>query len=382
MFAHIFINRFKCMVRDKTVMFWTLAFPILLASLFGLAFGNLSSADRFSKINIAVVDNTEFQQSPGFQAALAAVANNGSAGEDSLFKVRRCTYEAADKLLKNNQIAGYIVMDGGPHLVVRESGINQTIIKGFLDDYAQKYTAISNIVKQNPNAWPALMQNASQSPNYLKEVSPTQAKPDKTVNYYYALIAMACLFGSFRGLSEISAVQANLSPQGARVSLAPTHKLKIFGYSLCAATVVHLLSILILTAYLQFVLKVDFGRDLPYILLACVVGSMTGVMMGAFIGAVIKKNESFRIAVMVSSSMIFSFLAGLMVVDMKYIITQAIPIMAYINPANLITDAFYSLYYYDTYGRFFMNIGLLCGFVAVFYLIVYFSLRRQRHASL
>lgn len=382
MFAHIFINRFKCLVRDKTVMFWTLAFPILLASLFWLAFGNLSSGERFSRINIAVVDNAEYQGNPGFQAALSAVAVSGSSREKSLFNVRLSTYEQADELLKNNQIAGYIVIDGGAHLVVRESGINQTIIKAFLDEYAQKYAAIAAIIKQNPHAWPALMQNVTPSHNYLREVSPTRAKPDKTLNYYYALVAMACLFGSFRGLNEVSAVQANLSPQGARVNLAPTHKLKIFGYSLCTAAVVHLLSILILVAYLSVVLKVDFGNNLFYILLACGVGSMTGVMMGAVIGALIKKSESVRIAVLVSTSMILSFLAGLMVVDMKYIITQAIPAMAYINPANLITDAFYSLYYYDTYGRFFTNIVMLCGFAAVFYLIVYVILRRQRHASL
>ncbi len=213
MFAHIFINRFKCLVRDKTVMFWTLAFPIVLASLFALAFGNLSSIDKFNKINIAVVNNADYQSNQGFQAALAAVADTGSSREKSLFKVRLTSYEQADELLKNNSIAGYIIIDDRARLVVRESGINQTIIKEFLDDYAQKNAAITSIIKQNPNAWPGLMQNVTASQNYLKEVSPTRAKPDKTLSYYYALVAMACLFGSFRGLNEVSAVQANLSPR-------------------------------------------------------------------------------------------------------------------------------------------------------------------------
>ncbi|MDD4561739.1 MAG: ABC transporter permease [Syntrophomonadaceae bacterium] len=382
MFAHIFVNRFKCLVRDKTVMFWTLMFPIVLSSLFGLAFGNLASSDMFNKVNIAVINNAGYRSNTGFQAALSAVADTGYSEENSLFHVRLSTYEQANDWLKNNQIAGYIVINGGAHLVVRESGINQTIIKEFLDDYAQKNSAIATITKQNPNVGPMLMKNASESHNYLKEVSPTRGKPDKTLNYYYALVAMACLFGSFRGMNEVSAVQAYLSPQGARVNLAPMHKLKIFRYSLCAAAVVHLLSILILVAYLNLVLKVDFGNDLLYILLACVVGSMTGIMMGALIGTLIKKGENVRIAVLVSTSMILSFLAGLMVVDMKYIITHTIPAMAYINPANLITDAFYSLYYYDTYSRFFTNIGILCGITAVFFLIVYFVLRRQRYAGI
>lgn len=382
MFSHIFINRFKCLVRNKAVMFWTLLFPIVLASLFALAFNNLSSQNRFNPIDIAVVNNADYQNNRGFQDALASVTTAGPVGKQGLFNLQLCSREQADELLKDHKIAGYIMINGSANLLLRETGMNQSIIKEFLDDYVQSNSAILSIVKQNPNAWTKLRADVSSKHNYLKEVSPTRGEPDITLNYYFALLAMACLYGSFQGVKEISAVQANLSSQGARVNLAPVHKLKILGYSLFTATVVHLLSILILIAYLAFIIKIDFGNDLHYILLAAAAGSMTGVTMGAMIGALINKGENVKNAVLVMLSMFLSFLAGLMVVDMKYIVTHAIPIMTYINPANLITDAFYSLYYYDTYSRFFTNIGLLCGLTAVFYMIVYLVLRRQRYASL
>ncbi len=381
MLLHIFVNRCKCLLRNKETMFWTLMFPIVLATLFGLAFNNLSSEGEFREIDIAVVDNEEYQNNQTFQSALAAVSAK-DAGEKSLFKLRLTTFEQAEDLLKNNQITGYILLDGGANLAVRESGIKETIIKEFLDDYTQKNSALSSIIKQNPEARTGLAADAMGNKNYLKEVSPTRAEPDTTLNYYYALVAMACLFGSFWGLKEVSAVQADLSPQGARVNLAPVHKLKYFAYSLCTATLIHILSIIILLAYLSLVLKVNFGSDLLYILLASMAGSAAGVSMGAMIGALIKKGENFKSAILVCVSMTCSFLAGLMVVNMKYIVTQAVPLMAYINPANLITDAFYSLYYYDSYGRFFTNIGLLLGISLVFYLIVYLVLRRQRYASI
>lgn len=382
MFAHIFTHRFKCLVRDKQMMFWTLMFPIVLASLFGLAFGNLSSEDKFSHINIAVVDNTHNQDSQDFKSFLSAVNSAESADNTNMFNVKRTTRKEAGELLKNNKIAGYIIFQPHPCLVVRESGLNQTIIKEFLDHYIQASSSITAITQQNPQALPKLMAQASRHENYLKEVSPGKAEPDTTLNYYYALIAMACLYGGFLGLKEVSAVQANLSAQGARVSLVPVHKLKIFGSSLCAATAVHLVSIFILIAYLRLVLQIDFGSNLLYVLLACVTGSVMGVSLGALIGAIIRKDENFQIAVLIAVSMTLSFLAGLMIVDMKYIVTQAIPIMAYINPANVITDAFYSLYYYNTYSRFFANIGLMWVFSTVFYLIVYLVLRRKRYASL
>ncbi len=381
MFLHIFVNRCKCLLRNKEAMFWTLMFPIILATLFGLAFNNLSSEDKFREIDIAVVDNEEYQNNQGFQSALAAVSAK-DAGEESLFKLRLSTLEEAEDLLKNNQITGYILLDGGTNLAVRESGIKETIIKEFLDDYAQKNSAFSSIIKQNPEARTRLAADAMENKNYLKEVSPTRAEPDTTLNYYYALVAMACLFGSFWGIREVSAVQADLSPQGARINLAPVSKLKYFAYSLCTATLIHILSIIVLLAYLSLVLKVNFGNDLLYILLASMAGSATGVSMGAMIGALIKKGENFKSAVLVCVSMTCSFLAGLMVVNMKYMVTQVVPLMAYLNPANLITDAFYSLYYYDSYGRFYTNIGLLLGISLVFYLVVYLVLRRQRYASL
>ncbi len=77
-----------------------------------------------------------------------------------------------------------------------------------------------------------------------------------------------------------------------------------------------------------------------------------------------------------------SFLSGMMYDKMKYIVSTRIPILGYLNPVNLITDCFYSLYYYDTHSRFFINIVILCVFIAIFSLCTYLVLRRQRYTSL
>ena len=58
MFFHNYKYRLKCIVRDKSMMFWTLFFPIILAILFNLALGNIGSADNFKPINLEVVKNS------------------------------------------------------------------------------------------------------------------------------------------------------------------------------------------------------------------------------------------------------------------------------------------------------------------------------------
>ena len=67
---------------------------------------------------------------------------------------------------------------------------------------------------------------------------------------------------------------------------------------------------------------------------------------------------------------------------MKYIIDKNIPIVNKLNPASMITDGFYSLYYYDTLDRYFFNISSLLIFALIMITISYFSLRRQKYDSI
>ncbi len=381
MFLHIFVNRIKCITRDRQTMFWTAVFPLLLATLFGLAFSNLSADETFKQVPVAVVDNSVYRENAALQTALEGVSGSG---EDKLFTLTTCEEEKAAELLQSGEIKGYIIPlpENGLRVMVKESGISQTILKSFADHYLQVSSAYGNILAQNPAALQALTEAPYEEVNYLKETPAGASAPDNTVVYYFALIAMACLYGAFQGMNEVTAVQANQSYAGARVNLAPVHKMKVFGYSLLAATLIQILSILLLIGYLRFVLGVQFGDKFGFVILAAVAGSCVGVAYGAVVGALLKKSEGLKTAAIIGLSMIFSFLAGLMYRDMKYIVAKNAPLLSYLNPANLIADAYYSLYYYDTLDRYLLNIGLLFAFSAVLFLIVYFVMRRQKYASL
>ncbi len=380
MLRHVFINRLKCLVRDRQLMFWTFLYPLIIASLFGLAFSNISSAEQFKSIPIAVVNNAEYTANDAFQAALDSVSDANPESENQLFHITLESQEAAEADLKSNAVTGYILLDGGMQVVVKDSGLYQSIIKQFVDSYLQTASAYEKIVSLNPGA--AQSFHFSDASGYVKETAPGKTDPSSTLVSFFALIAMSCLFGGFWGIKQITDHQANLSPQGARVNLAPVHKLKALGASLLAAVAIQFLSTLLLIAYLAFAIHVDFGSQTPYVILTGFMGSVTGVLFGAFIGSVTTKSEGFKTAILICVSMLCSFLAGMMMMSIKYTVTHAVPALSFINPANLITDAFYSLYYYSTYDRFYLNISLLAGFSLLFYLVVYFSTRRQKYASI
>jgi ABC-2 type transport system permease protein len=359
-------------------------FPILLATLFNMAFSNLSSAETFSEIKIGIVKDADYKKNTDFIKAIEYVSiSNDNSDKNDLFDIKYTSKEEAQNLLEDSKIEGYIYFDNKINLVVKESGINQTIIKNFIDDFKQTTSTIETIISKDPSSIQnGLLDSVSDRTNYLKEVSISKSSPNTVVNYFYTLIGMACLYGSFLGIKEVTALQADLSPQGARVNMAPTHKLKVFMASMFAATTVQLVEIFILIGYLDFILKIDFGNQLGYIALTCLVGTITGVTFGTLIASVVKKGEGLKIAILVIFTNTMSFLAGMMYDKMKYIINKNAPILGYLNPANLIADSFYSLYYYNTHTQFFTNIALLCGFSVVFSIITYLVLRREKYASL
>jgi len=378
-FWHIFKYRLKSTVRDVQTIFWTLAFPIILVSFFAMAFSNLENISEYKTIKIGLVNTQQYQKDTMFQSHITAVSKD----ENPLFDVTIYdTQEAAAAALSDKQISGFILEDATLHLTIRSTGIDQTIMKEFLDWYLQTASSVNNIISGNPAAGIKLSGILSENVTYIKDTNTGTNKPNNVLTYYYALIAMTCLYGAFMGSKEVTAVQANQSAQAARLNLAPVHKLKVFLSSLCAVNLIQYLSILLLIAYMAFVLKIDFGNQIGYILLASFAGCCAGVSFGAVVGAATKKGEGIKTGIIISASMAMSFLAGLMVAQMKYMATKSFPILAYINPANLIADAFYALYYYNTYDRYFLNVGLLFAFSFVFYLIVFLLMRGQQYESI
>ncbi|MCR1821328.1 MULTISPECIES: ABC transporter permease [Terrisporobacter] len=381
MFYHNYKYRIKCIVRDRQMMFWTLLFPIVLATLFNLALRNLSSAEDFSIINIAIVKDEKYKENKEFLEVIKSVSDNKS--DDDLFHIEYTSKDKAKERLDDNAIEGYIFFDKDINVVVKKSGINQTIIKSFVDEYKQTSSTIKTILQKNPQAISSKdFSNIFERTNYIKEVAIGRDSPDISVNYFYTLIAMACLYGGFFGLKEIASIQANQSFQGARTSVAPAHKLKIATSSIAAATTVQLFNIGALIAYISLALNVSFSNQLGYIILICIVGTITGVTFGTCIGAILKKKEGIKIGIVVGSTMMMSYLAGMMNDKIKYIVSSKMPILSYINPVNLIADSFYSMYYYDTTTKLFINLSILCLLSIIFSVITYLVLRRQKYASL
>ena len=358
-----------------------------------MAFSNIESSEALDIIDIAIVNNEDFENDEILKESFKELSDGQN--DDRLFNTRYVSEDEAKKLLENDEIIGYLILEGNtPKIIVETSGIDETIFKYVTEEIVQTAEIVENFAETEISKE---MQSGNYNSDYEKiyenalEVAQNGKVKIKNISNsnlsytmieFYTLIAMACLYGAIFGITSINQTLANMSSQGKRIGVAPISKLKIIFSSVLASYIVALIGLSLLFVYTIFVLKVDYGNNLPAIILLGSVGSLAGLSMGIAIGSLLKANENTKTGVAIAFTMFCCFLSGMMGITMKYIIDCKLPILNKINPASMITDGFYSLYYYDTLDRYYFNLISLLIFSVVMILISCLSLRRQRYDSI
>lgn len=423
MFGHNFKYTLKYLFRNRMLIFWTFAFPIILGALFYMAFSNIENSEKLDIIDIAVVENKEAAENGQEEQETTAKSTQEAGGiaseqyayyskdeilkealeslsdEDSaeqMFNLSYVSAEKAEKLLEDKEITGYLVLGGEqPKIVVKESGINETIFQYVVSEILQTSDMVEELTEdrvteafaQNPSAAvdveeivASVMDLLEQEKVNIRDVSGENLS--YTMIEYYTLIAMSCLYAATIGMYAINCVLANMSRKGMRISVSPARKGQLVLSGICASYVVQLLGLGLLFLFTIFVLKVDYGtRVLPVVLLA-LVGSLAGLSLGIAMGALVRKKENTKIGLIIAITMLCCYLSGMMGITMKYVIDTHAPFVNKINPASMITDGFYALYYYETLDRYWFDIGSLLVFAALMLVISFWSLKRQRYESL
>lgn len=378
MFGHLYKYRLKSLLHMKEDIFWCLFFPIILCTCFFAAFSGISDkTNNFHSIPTAVVYEKE---NAIFKATLDAVSKSDTQGEEFL-NVTETDGASAKSLLKDGKVDAIIYVGDEISMTVAKSGLNQTAVQSFLDEFEQKSSLISDIVSENPDKLVSLIGNIFSSRTYISEKKLTDSPMDEMSVYYFSLIGMAALFGGFLGSSVARQMQPNITPEGMRKSTAPVKRHTMIAAEFLAAYTLQLISMAILLFYMICVLRINLGNEAGYVALTCATGSLVGIASGIFVGSLPVK-ENVQIAIFLVYSLGSSFLSGLMVHPIKIWIEKSVPIINCINPATLIQDALYSLVIYNTHERFFTNIITLTVISVILCTLSYLMTRRKSYANL
>ena len=384
MFLHSLKYNLKILFKNKTLIFWTYAFPIILGFLFSMAFSNINDDLKLEVFDIAIVSNEKFNNNEFYKEAYKSL----SKGKDKLFNIKYVSRKKADKLLEDKKIIGYVEYKEEPNIIVKDNGINETVLKTVTEEISsqEKMTTevINNEIRNGNFNYDLINQRVmevlSSKEDVIKEKSTNRL--DITMIEYYTLIAMALLYGGIIAMTSLNYSLANMSNNGKRVWVSPTSKLKVILSSLCASYIVQAIGIILLMLFTIFVLKVDYGNNLKRVILLITVGMLAGLSIGMFVASLFKKSEGVKVGIILGVTMFYSFLSGMMGMNLKYYIDTYATILNKVNPAAMITDGFYALYYYDTPTRFNYNITSLLIYSGVLIIISYIGLRRQKYDSI
>ncbi|MGO3115397.1 ABC transporter permease [Enterococcus pseudoavium] len=378
MFLRLFSYRIRILLRNRSLLFWTLAFPIVLGLLFNLAFGNLDqiTALESSTVGIVATDDT---QKESFEAVLKEVKN----GDKVLFKGRELSKKAAQQQLSEDKIAGYFEFTGTTiELFVSKSTVQQTILKELLNQYLQNRDKIETLMAAGALQPQEINQVLSQK-NFV-------AAEDVSGNfnlksfYFFTLVGMTIMYGFMWGLRNANDQQANQSSEGMRLCLIPRNKLLVSFANMLASFVLFLIQICLILLFYHFVYRVEFGNHWNYILLVSGLGAFTSISFGTLIGNLFAKLDfQQKISIGISISMIMSFLAGMMGSQgIKYWIDINLPLLGRINIVNLISESLYQLFYYQSLQPFYTNLVWLGGFGLLFVLVNYSFERKVQYDHL
>lgn len=376
MFLHNFIYEFKTALRTKDLIFWLILFPIILGAFFKFAFDGLyEKTTKYSTVDAAVVETTEDKM-------FRSVIKDMEKSDTPLLNVKFTDEKKALDMLKNGDVSGIIYTGSELKLTVAETGVEQVVLKSFVEKYNLRSRIISKAAANDPESVSKAAAAMTEETNAIKQIPLTEGDTNNFIQYFYNLLAMVALFGSTTGLHITHVNQANLSALGARKCCSPTPKSISIYSSLLASYVIQSACMILSVSYLQFILRVDFGSRLPLVYAAAVLGGITGVSMGFFIGSIGRFSENAKAGISVSGSLLLCFMSGLMVGGMKTVVEQKAPWFNKINAAAVISDSFYCLNIYSNFSRFNQTLITMVITSAVFTLLGLALTRRKKYASL
>ena len=389
MFLHNFKYSLKILLRNKELLFWTFIFPIILGTFFSMAFSNIEKEESLNIIDIAIVDSGFYQDNDIYKKTFEYLSDKNN--KDRLFNTVVTNLDNAKKLLIDNKITGYLLFGSDDvRIVVFKNGINETILKYVVDEIESQKEVSSNLIKKE------IMDNNGEV-NYSDLINKInglfnddQVKlnniSNKNLSYtmveFYTLIAMAALYGSIIAMTATNKAIANVSNVGMRSSVAPINKSMILLGGFLASYIVQVIGLSLLFIYTIFVLKVDYGNDFLAVVLLSLAGSLAGLSLGVTVSTLIKSSEGTKTGIIIAITMFWCYLSGMMGISTKYLFDKNLPFLNKVNPAGMITDGFYSLYYYGVGSRFEKNIISLIIFSLLLFLISLISLRRQKYDSI
>lgn len=336
-------------LRDFGFSFWTILYPLVLATFFYIAFNGLIN------IQLESIDVGIGEGNPAVHILETM----------DFINIHKISEGEIIEKVNNGEIHGFV--DKDLNLIVKQSGINQTIIREIVEQIKQMERLNQPIEKYDFNA------------EYL--VNKNQ-RADSIIVAFYSLMAMFSTYGINAGIATVSLIQANLSYIGARLSISPLKKQSFLLAGFIVALFLNLVANGLLLLFIKYILKIDLFKNLRHSILLIFIGNLFGISLGMFIGVSNRQSMNTKILIATATTLFLSFLSGMMGPWMKGIIDEHIPLLGKINPISIISNNLYRINLLESTKTFNEGVVLLLIYSLVLILLSYVFLRRKNYDSI
>ena len=331
-------------------MFWTVAYPILLSSLFFVIFSAINTRGISATVNTGITETNPHRVIFNFIPMVHVISMEQG---------------AADAALREGSIQVFIADDLS--IRIYKDGTAQTIIKNIVEQ-----------IKQTDALGIPILPSA-----YGKQYIDSKDEQNNSMMIlFYSLLAMVSIYSMFGSISIPERIQANISKLAVRMSAAPIKRFRIYLAGVLFFVCFNLASNLLYIGYVMLVLKINLITDFAVTVPLLIYANLFGTAFGLCIGSIPKLMENTKVMIGVFSSLFLSFLSGMMSVSVKTALDASVPILSKINPIALFTDTLYNiniLHEYDLAPLFFT---VYSGFIALFLSIAFFNAREVQYDSL
>ena len=377
----VFTYQVLRLLRDKILLLWVVAFPVILSCLFMAMFSNLDESYQATPLNLGVVQDDAYHAATGLDATVRTVSQEGE--RHLLNPTPYATADQAQEAARKGDTVGYLdVEDGSPVLHVTQEantgskGNTVMVLRAVLDFYTQTRAEYEVLATAGAQAGPpdtdsVLTQRA--------QVTSSTVKPQ--VRYYFSLMAFACGMGTAVAMTAVQGVTATSSHLGTRLTLAGLPRWRILVGTLAAAWVCVLVCLLVAFAFIRLVVGVDFGPHMLLCLVAIGVSSLLSCAAGALLGTSRQMNTGIISGISCLLSL-FTGLYGSGAQKLADAVEYNVPLLAQANPLWQSAHSFYGLLYYDSLAPFARNCAVMVGMTCLFLGLALVRMRRMSHEHL
>ena len=300
----------KNIFREKSFLFWTLIYPIVLAIFFYTGFSGIINAE-LEKVEVGIDSNNP----------IVFILE-----DIELFNIHKMTEDQASIKLEKDEIHGFI--DGDLNLLVAKSGISQSIIKEVLDQVRQT-------VKLNKP-----MEDLDFSKDYVID---KDQNASGIIIIFYSLIGMVSTYGLFSGIETVSLIQANLTNLAKRLNVTPLKKKEFLLAGVIVSLSLNLLANGLLLIFIKYILRINLFTEIKYSLIFIILGNIFGVALGIFIGVSNKGSTNTKVLLSLMITLFSSFISGMMSPNVKVLVDENMPLLARLNPMSIMTNNLYRI---------------------------------------